>query len=432
MFEEYFHRNGSQLTRRISDAGGFSETTLTCTNTIADARSAWWYAYLRGARVQPVEKTNGALRILDLFSGCGGLGLGVAESAHALGWQPRIELAVDVDREALAVYQHNLGATETLQASVASLVDFEVLGTGPGAEFAYLPELIEPAVERLVGTIDVLCAGPPCQGNSNLNNHSRRDDLRNLLYLTVPAIAAAVQARSVIIENVPDVRRDRHGVVATAISLLEAEGYNVQEAVLSAAELGWPQSRKRYFLIATRGVGLPLAAVASALAAPPEGVTWAIDDLEDEAGDTLFNTPAAINADNIARIDWLFEEGRYELVNDRRPDCHKDGHTYPSVYGRLRPGEPSGTITTGFMTPGRGRYIHPTRRRVITAHEAARIQGFPDWFDFLPATAGEPSRKALSKWIGDAVPPILGYAAGLAAISELSSASLKLPLMASA
>jgi len=70
--------------------------------------------------------------------------------------------------------------------------------------------------------------------------------------------------------------------------------------------------------------------------------------------------------------------------------------------------KPAPTITTGIGTPGQGRFIHPTQRRLITPHEAARIQGFPDWYGFInPGVAGK--RKELAKWIGDAVPSFLGF-----------------------
>jgi DNA (cytosine-5)-methyltransferase 1 len=125
-----------------------------------------------------------------------------------------------------------------------------------------------------------------------------------------------------------------------------------------------------------------------------------------------------LSAENQARIDYLFDRDIYDLPNDVRPDCHKNGHSYPSVYGRLDWDKPSQTITTGFNSPGRGRYIHPSQRRVITAREAARIQGFPDNFVFMPNDQ-VPSRSLLYKWIGDAVPTWLGYPAVLTALSGL-------------
>jgi DNA (cytosine-5)-methyltransferase 1 len=78
--------------------------------------------------------------------------------------------------------------------------------------------------------------------------------------------------------------------------------------------------------------------------------------------------------------------------------------------------EPAPTITGGFQTPGRGRFIHPRKRRVLTPHEAARIQGFPDWFDFAGPSGDALNRAMLGKWIGDAVPSIMGAAAAISAL----------------
>jgi DNA (cytosine-5)-methyltransferase 1 len=126
-----------------------------------------------------------------------------------------------------------------------------------------------------------------------------------------------------------------------------------------------------------------------------------------------------LSQENQARVDYLFRHAKYELPNAERPDCHKEGHTYPSVYGRMYPDKPAQTITTGFLTPGRGRFVHPTRPRVITPREAARIQGFPDNFQFV-VNGYDPARNAVTKWIGDAVPSILGYAALLPLLTTFS------------
>lgn len=431
MLEECFAERDGQIFRTLSGAGVDVECSLPSLEGVSDLRRAWWGSFLRGPRRAPPLQAD-PIRIVDLFSGCGGLSLGIAEAVKAVGCDPVFELAADVDEGALGVHRGNLGTRVVRHSSVASMIDFEVLGTGAYAEFGYPPEIIDTALDSLVGHIDLLCAGPPCQGHSNLNNHSRRADPRNLLYLTVPAIAVALGVKRVIVENVPDVRHDHHGVVDSAITLFEAAGYRVTEVVWDAAEFGWPQRRKRFFLIATLAPSVDPESLRAALSAPAAGVAWAISDLEDKTSEDNFDGPAALNVDNVARIDWLFERDEYNLGNEARPDCHKDGHTYPSVYGRLRPNEPSGTITTGFMTPGRGRYIHPTSRRVITAHEAARIQGFPDWWSFTSPQFPQPTRKMLSKWIGDAVPTILGYAAGLSALLEAHSRTSALDVVAAA
>ena len=87
------------------------------------------------------------------------------------------------------------------------------------------------------------------------------------------------------------------------------------------------------------------------------------------------------------------------------------------MYGRIYSDKPANTLTTGFLSPGRGRFIHPTEPRGLTPHEAARLQGFPDDFKFET----EPDKNLTgnnhySKVIGDAVPPPLGFVPTLAAI----------------
>ena len=73
----------------------------------------------------------------------------------------------------------------------------------------------------------MILAGPPCQGHSSLNNHTRHQDPKNFLYLTVPAVAVALGARHIVIENVPNVVADKYGVVQTTMALLRANGYHL-------------------------------------------------------------------------------------------------------------------------------------------------------------------------------------------------------------
>ncbi|GIK31882.1 MAG: hypothetical protein BroJett009_08740 [Armatimonadota bacterium] len=119
----------------------------------------------------------------------------------------------------------------------------------------------------------------------------------------------------------------------------------------------------------------------------------------------------------------MIGERVYDLPLHLRPPCHAGGTTYESVYGRIRPDGPFPTITTGFLTPGRGRFIHPCELRTLTPSEAAFVQGFPAWYDF--GEDGELSRKLLAKWIGDAVPLPLGYVAAMAVLPGMLGKSLK-------
>ena len=142
----------------------------------------------------------------------------------------------------------------------------------------------------------------------------------------------------------------------------------------------------------------------------------AIADLANRKGRSIVDTVGTLSPENLRRIDWLFDNDAYDLPNTQRPRCHRNGHTYPSVYGRMRWNEPAQTITTGYLTPGRGRFVHPSRRRTVTPREAARIQAFPDSYDFCPAGI-DATRVLLGKIIGDAVPPLLGRAVCISALA---------------
>lgn len=388
----------------------------------AVGHAAWWQSFLRGGKIYAQEAAAlPPLRTVDAFCGCGGLTLGAAQAALAVGRKFEAVAAIDVDDGGLEVHRANFGTKHVLHTSASSLVDFHVSGTAGEARFAYEPEIIDAALAEEAGKIDLFLAGPPCQGHSNLNNKTRREDPRNLLYLTAVALAVGLKARMVVIENVPDVVNDKSGVVLSAKALLKASGYTfVDCGILAANEMGWAQTRKRFFLIAAKlGRGkapLTLRAVSAALKRDALNLGWAIGDLvrkkDGVTSTSVMDTVPALSEENRARISWLFANDKYDLPNHERPDCHKDGHSYPSVYGRMFWDKPAQTITTGFLTPGRGRHIHPLQPRVITPHEAARIQAFPDSFRFV-VNGHDPARVAISKWIGDAVPPLLGYAATL-------------------
>ena len=388
------------------------------------ADAAWWQSFLRGGTVY-VDSAAGKpkkIRSVDAFCGSGGLTLGAAQAAIATGHVLESVAAIDVDEDGLAIHKANFGTKHLLHSNASSLVDWHVSGEGERSRFAYEPEILDPALAAEVGNIDLFVAGPPCQGHSNLNNKTRREDPRNLLYVTAVALGVGLRAKSIVIENVPEVVNDKSDVVGIAKALLKAAGYAwIDSGVLAADQIGGAQTRKRYFLVASR-VGEPQAElsikdVAKGLKHGARSLEWAIGDLlSDLSKDPktgIMDTTPMLSADNLARIHHLFENDLYDLPDEVRPDCHKNGHTYPSVYGRLWWHKPSQTITTGFLTPGRGRYIHPLRPRVITPHEAARIQSFPDTFSFVVNPSTPPSRTGLQKWIGDAVPPLLGYAATL-------------------
>jgi len=411
-----FDLRDGRLHRTVSVGVLTGRSSYPVADTTGDDLGDWWRAFLQGETLSN-EAHLGTVRGLDLFCGPGGLALGFSQACAEMGFDFVSEAAIDDDAGAVDVYATNHGTKRRISASVRSLIDFQVRGIGTKAKFLYEPEIVDDLASELVGNVDVVLAGPPCQGHSNLNNHTRRTDRRNELYLTVPAFAIATGASMVVIENVPAVVHDRQQVVATTKALLERAGYTVTLGRAFADRLGWPQTRQRFFLLARKDAApAEIEDVGEALRCDPHDLWWAIEDLEDETIDGRLVVEAEYSAENRRRIDWLFDKGKHDLPPSERPECHQDGTTYNAVYGRLFRDKPAPTITTGFMTPGRGRYIHPTRRRTLTPHEAARLQGFPDGYDFHPYPDRVSAKSQLGKWIGDAVPMPLGYVAAVSVL----------------
>jgi DNA (cytosine-5)-methyltransferase 1 len=330
-------------------------------------------------------------------------------------------LAVDVDARALEIYKHHNRFAEIFAGSVEELVDYQVRGMGHSARFAYPPELTEAGLKVSPQQVDVVMAGPPCQGHSTMNVKTRHDDPRNKLYLAAVAYAVATKAKIIVIENVPGVLKDKNSVVFSAVKLLEDEGYFITKDVLSADQAGWPQTRKRFFLVASKSqfdVGISELRLAAKRDNLP--LSWAIGDLEELLQDNVLNSTPELSRENQERIEFLHKQGISNLPLHLRPRSHQEGTSFMTVYGKLDWGKPSGTITTGFLSPGRGRYIHPTQPRALSPLEASRIQGFPQGYFPLGKLVPEIRRYELAKWIGDAVPPILGFYVGLVALSPYS------------
>lgn len=389
----------------------------------SDLRRTWWDARMRGV-VPRVETSPGRpeLNIVDLCSGCGGLATGVRWACEAVGVRPVFQLCVDVLPEATKVYKNNLRPLRVLSENVANLVSYR---SGTGAESDVPPQQIgiaNEALRSLLGKVDMVIAGPPCEGNSNFNNRSRRTDTRNELYVAATACAIALGAKAIVIENVVTVRRARQRVVQRAIEMLVSAGYKFDdgEGVLDASSFGTPQRRRRHFLIAAKGGTFDFPTGFDALTCEPLSAMDALGDLVDLEAPDDFDSPSRLSPENEQRVKYLIENEVWNLPDEERPVCHQDGnHTYGSIYGRIHADRPAQTITTGFLSPGRGRFTHPTRARGLTPHEGARLQGFPDDFQFSGRWGDGVTRQRLAHLIGDAVPPQLGYVTGLAALSSI-------------
>ena len=423
---EQFELSGTQLTRELGVNGTLGRSSLNL-GTVAPGngsedslKNAWDRATLNG--IVPVSTPAGKsqpIRIADLFCGVGGLSLGVSQAIRAAGFEAHRTLAADVDTLALNVYRRNHDPKHIEIADLWTATTRQYSSSRGQARFTVTPRVVPGhSLEMAIGEVDLLLGGPPCEGHSNFNNVTRRNDDRNRLYIVMPAIAMAVGARVVVVENVSGVRHDRSNVLQTAKELFESGGYFVDETVVNGIEIGLAQTRKRHILVASRDKQPNIAAAAEVLERRPRSLEWPIRELLDINGaEDGWDTVNELSETNRDRINYLFDNGEYDLPNFKRPKSHANGHTYPSVYGRLHWDEPAGTITTGYQSPGRGRFIHPQLRRTLTAHEAARIQGFPESYEFKLIDGSRPNRSQLAKLIGNAVPPPLAFVAGVAALA---------------
>lgn len=371
---------------------------------------AWLRRKTRPGQNSPQHK----LRMADFFSGCGGLSLGLWESGRRCGVEIEVALGVDIMPEAQLVFCENfdLDHKDFICEDITNFVDGEL-------DEKRLTKA-EMQLKEDFGPIHILVGGPPCQGNSDLNNHSRRDDPRNDLYLRMARAVRVFEPRIVLIENVQTVTRAKTSVVSKTVDYLESLEYTCKEFTLKASDLGLAQRRVRHFTLAVKDTVNMADIVNSDGFRDERPISWAISDLS--VGTSLFDTPSTHQIQNKNRIAWLFGHGwteeekksefnvgtiekpeAYNLINSRRPKCHQNGHNYPAVYGRMKWDEAAPTITTGFGSTGQGRFVHPKEQRSLTPHEAARVQSFPDFFKFDSVT----KRGALHTLIGNAVPPLM-------------------------
>jgi DNA (cytosine-5)-methyltransferase 1 len=274
----------------------------------------------------------------------------------------------------------------------------------------------------------IVFGGPPCQGFSTSNQRTRgEDNEKNWLYKAFISFVAQVKPAWVVFENVRGILETEGGLFAEKVeSDLKALGYGTKSGILNAAQFGVPQKRNRFFIIAR------LDATAPELPSPIEGlpsvsVKDAIDDLPllrvGAATDVLKYKHAPTtdyakwsrgeldrcsghlvsqNADYVVeRYPLIPQGGNWEDIPEAMMSNYKDRtRCHTGIYRRLRASEPSVVI---------GNYrknmlIHPTQDRGLSVREAARLQSFPDYFEFKGSIGLQQQQ------VGNAVPPLLAKA----------------------
>lgn len=341
-------------------------------------------------------------KVVDLFSGAGGISLGLEEPERlnglanldyeGLGFDGQAfetVFAVELDDRSVETFRRNFDA-EVLETDIREIDSFEEWNDA-----------------------DVVVGGPPCQGFSNLNSTRTEelDDERNTLWRHYMRAVEDIEPDVFLIENVPRFLNSAQG--ARAVQIAEDIGYTTVVDTLWTHDYGVPQKRKRGFILGSK-LGIPF--FPETLDEPARTVANAIDDLPSEpTGENWHVERSGVTELSKNRMEEVPPGGnRFDIPEELLPECWKDKPTGGTdLFGRLWWDRPSVTIRTEFYKPEKGRYLHPEANRSITIREGARLQTFPDDFEFVgPRTRVAPQ-------IGNAVPPKLAYHLGQAIKSHL-------------
>lgn len=359
-------------------------------------------------------------KAVDLFCGCGGIAVGLRSAGF------NVLAGVDIEKKYLASFSWNFPEAAALNLDITTVS----------------PESLMQTVGVVRGELDLLTGGPPCQGFSKNVPRKNRflEDPKNLLVQSFLDYCEALHPKMILMENVAEIKNGFDETYsAEIINRLEAAGYTVTTAVLNAADYGVPQRRRRAFFLANR-MGIKFH-VPRASHATPEKRRGSIDlfsypshvTVAEAIGD-LPRVQHGTGSDLTAYTGASKSEYQRELRGDltlvrnhiARPlapvqferlsslapgQGHKDlpPHLktkggYSGAYGRLTWDMIAPTITRWVFHPGSGRWGHPEDIRTLTIREVARVQSFPDSFEFVGSYNDQAGQ------LGNAVPPLLAAA----------------------
>jgi DNA (cytosine-5)-methyltransferase 1 len=325
-------------------------------------------------------------KIIDCFCGAGGLSLGFEKAGF------NVLYAFDLDEAAINTYKHN----SQYHHGKAFVRDV----------YKISKKSIEADLGYKLGDIDVVIGGPPCQGFS-VQRRGDDNDPRNQLVLEYIRLLLDIRPRFFVMENVGGLLSPRGlPYFQQLMEKMGDAGYIIQKKKLTASDFGVPQSRKRVFIVGERSDdGLQRFSFPKSTGEPVKTIRDAIGDLMDKDENDIPNHKAdKLSPTNLRRIRAVKEgQGRDSLPEDLQLNCQKKNvqHRHLDTYGRMSWDQPGPTITARFDSFSRGRFGHPVLDRTITLREGARIQTFPDDFEFLG------TKVEVARQIGNAVPPVL-------------------------
>lgn len=340
------------------------------------------------------KKCADAPKLISLFSGCGGLDLGFEQAGFKRIW------ANDFDSDAQAIYSLNLGEID--RRDILTVAESEI------------PEG------------DILTAGFPCQPFSNAGNRKGVHDSRGMLYKECLRIIKSKMPKVIVFENVKGLLSTKYidgrnlaDVIIEDLSSMNDIGYHVVHKLLNASDYKVPQNRQRVFFVGVRkdlNIHFEFPEKMSKENLSVGNILDIPDDVPNQV-DWPFSPQA------MEMIEYIPEGGSwkdvpYEHLAPRFKKIKDDMKKYrsPNFYRRFAKDEICGTITASAQPENCG-IIHPTENRRYTIREAARIQTFPDTFNFIDDSAKNIT--AMYKVIGNAVPVNLAYAVATAIMDQV-------------
>ena len=379
---------------------------------------------------------KGHITHIDCFSGPGGICTGF----HAAGLKTLV--AIEYIESCIETYKKNHPEVHVIHSDIRNVTEEQI--------FPYIPK----------DGVDIVTSGMPCETFSTAGNTSRSfyDD-RQFLFREGIRIAKIANAKFILFENVPaittkTISKNTNSLVVDLIKkeLVQAGYSNYIEVVLDSTKFGVPQKRNRFFILATRLKGIKLS--------QPEPTT----DIAVTVGEALKGLPNVIPNSKKEATKYLQSDSAYSklLKNNtfwnreqnntltyhmpmnhrectiKRFEMLKQGESLKNLFDkytgkereklqeqrilpkkmfikrnyRLKENEPSPTVTSHCLDE----FVHPKFNRALTVRECARLQSFPDSYDFCggPYIVPHLNRTVQDKYeqIGDAVPPLLAYAWG--------------------
>lgn len=373
---------------------------------------------------------------IDCFAGPGGICTGM----HAAGFDTKI--AIEYIKSCVDTYSANHPHVHVIHSDIRDVTESDIL--------PYIPD----------DGVDIVTSGMPCETFSTAGNKSRSfyDD-RQFLFREGIRIAKISKAKMILFENVPAIttktveKNSKELIVDILKKELTEAGYgNYIEIILSATQFGVPQRRRRFFILASRFSNWKLSApepthnkeitVAEAFAGLPNVIPNSNEEKTEYNGEEsdfslLMKDSNFWKTESKAKLSYQkpmkhreYTLKRFSLLNpgeslknlferyveEEREALQKERILPKKMFikrnYRLVSSEASPTVTSHCLDE----FVHPTFDRALTVRECARLQSFPDSYDFCggPYIVPHIDRTVQDKYeqIGDAVPPLLAYAWG--------------------